>query len=466
MKQYVVNARFIEFPITRIEGISDKVIIPTVRGTLLLKYGIHAYYFYDFAAGRCTRVEIHHREIIRPGLSLFFKSINKNDTLVTSVKSLFKKFHYGFGFIEQIMLMTVPHAITIIDNNRFYVNLWSYTGYLDIDCAAKTVTFRTCSEHGQEYVFGSQQWLHKKSNELYSMIYSLPESMRRIVDPTHPVPCKIIGQNRNDGSKWEVWNGLLSDYLHDILVNATGQYCVVCELGMFRDVDNKILPSKVLVLDMANNRQWIISKFIVAAHAQFDPLDPDIIYFSNHNFRFIPTSLMTLLRKAIYSVEFAGPASVYKYRLTCDGPQEIGAFSDQAMFRLTNFHVFMHRGTKILAAMGYPNFIYIADALTMQFVKKITVVNTTSHNYMYRKVPCCIGTFSPSTDGEYMYVQTSRSFQIIDITSGKSIVNTPLFFNHTAANHMQTVATQPQEQCEMAQRCQIAPLRQSTWRNL
>ncbi len=122
---------------------------------------------------------------------------------------------------------------------------------------------------------------------------------------------------------------------------------------MFQDDNDKTIPSKVLILDLKQKKHWIISKFIVAAHAQFDPVDPDVIYFSNHNFKFIPSSILTLLRTAIYSLEFLGPASVYKYRLTPEGPQETGVFTDESMFRLTNFHVFMHRGKKILAAMGF-----------------------------------------------------------------------------------------------------------------
>ena len=93
------------------------------------------------------------------------------------------------------------------------------------------------------------------------------------------------------------------------------------------------------------------------------------------------------------------------------------------MFRLTNFNVFMHRGKKMLAAMGFPNFIYLADPQTMNYMRKITVNNPKSYKYFYRKVPCFIGTFSPSADGERLYVQTTRSFQIIDVESGEPVSN-------------------------------------------
>jgi len=436
--RYPIKARITEFPLSEMRTCNDATVIPVVKGNLYLKYGKHAYYFYNFKSLKCLRVEVGHWDIIAPGLAFFINALGREDSLSTRVKLFFEKYHYGFSFLEQIMLMTVPHAVTAMGNGKFLVNLWSYVGYLEIDCNSREVTYARRDVQDSDHVLGSQQWLHRSSDEIYYTTYSLPESLKKISDPYCPVPCKVLKLDRKSGATSEIWNGLLTDYLHDILVDKTGQYCVVCELGMFQDTEKNAIPSKVLVIDMKQNRHWILSKFIVAAHAQFDPEETDVIYFSNHNFKFIPSSIMTLLRKAIYSLEFLGPAAVYKYRLTPEGPQEIGVFTEPDMFRLTNFHVFMHRGEKILAAMGFPNFIYLADARTMKFMRKITVHNPKSYKYFYKKVPCFIGTFSPSSDGERLYVQTTRSFQIIDVESGEPLNNLPLLFNHTAANHMQT----------------------------
>jgi hypothetical protein len=438
MNEYPIRARITRFSLTNIPVGNDAVVVPTVKGNLLLKYGKHAYYFYNFAQRTCVCVEIRHWDIIAPGLTLFIESLNRKDSFAAKLKLFFEKFHYGFSFLEQIMLMTVPHAVTSIGEGKFFVNLWSYIGYLEIDCNTWTVRYLRGYRQDPDSVLGSQQWIHRDTDDIFYVTYSLPDSLKKIASPSLPVSCKVLKRNRRNGAITEVWIGILSDYLHDILVNKTGQYCVVCELGMFQNSKGNTIPSKVLVVDLLQNRHWIISKFIVAAHAQFDPIESDIIYFSNHNFKFVPTSILTLLRKAIYSLKFTGPASVFKYRLTPQGPQEIGEFSQPDMFRLTNFHVFMHRGKKILAAMGFPNFIYFADAEKMQFIKKITVKNPKSYKYLFRNIRCFIGTFSPSADGELLYIQTTRSFQIIDVASGEVIHNIPLFFNHTAANHMQT----------------------------
>ena len=441
MRQFPLKAKFRQFSLNETHGLRDTVIVPSVKGTALLKYGKHAYYFYNFKTGKCVCVEIKHLDIIKPGLPLFIKALKRKNTVWTKLKLFFERFHYGFNFLEQIMLMTVPHTVVSTGNGKFIVNLWSYVGYLEIDCRAKTVLYVINEErHQDNQVLGSQQWYDHDSDELYYMTYSLPESLRKKDDPFHPVSGRVLKDNRQTGATQEIWSGPLTDYLHDIQVNKTRRYCVVCELGMFLDRDENIIPSKVLVIDMKHRKEWIISRFIVAAHTQFDPEDPDVIYFSSHNFKFVPSSYTALLRNATYSIKFNGPASVFKYRLASDGPQEIGVFTDPNMFRLTNFQVFMHRGNKILAAMGFPNFIYFVDANTMTFIKKIEVSHGKSYKYLWKNDRCVIGTLSPSSDGEKLFVQTTRSFQIIDIERGTPDHIRPLFFNHSCANHMQTAS--------------------------
>lgn len=437
-----VRATFTEFGLSELPASADVAIVPTVKGSLFLRYGKHAYYYYDFAARQGVCVEIPHRDIIAPGLAPLLKALGRDNTLRSKLNLLRQRFHYGFSFIEQIMLMTVPHGITALGDGRFLVNLWSYVGYLEIDCRAKSARYLRRAGQDEDAVLGSQQWLDRRAGEIYYITYSLPESLRRIADARRPVAGKILKENTTTGATTVVWSGALSDYLHDILLNPTGQYCVVCELGMYQDEANQTIPSKVLILDLNRGRSWQIEKFIVAAHAQFDPVDPDVIYFSNHNFKFIPGAFFKLLREATYALEFTGPAAVYQYRLTPDGPVEAGVFTDPELFRLTNFQVFMHRGQRLLAAMGFPNFIYLASADTMQLIRKITLRNRKSWKYCWREPACFIGTFSPSADGESLYVQTTRSFQVIRVADGQATGDLPLFFNHTAANHMQTVSAE------------------------
>jgi len=438
MKSYGINASFKDLNLPSIEEQDATVVVPAVKGTPLLKYGEHAYYFLNLKSQKGIRVAICHKDIILPGLKGFLSANSQDHNTLPLYKALFRKYHYDFSLPEQIMLMTVPHCVTSLGNGRFFINLWSYYGYIDVDCNERTAKYVRLDDNRENHVMGSQQLFDKTTNELIYMTYSLEDSMKRASSPENSAYCRILKRNADNGKASEVWSGDFVDNMHDILINSTRQYCVVPEMGMFKDRSGKPIPSKVLIVDLNNNRSWTISRFIVAAHAQFDPQEPDIIYFSNHNFEFMHSNIIKLLKNAIYAIKFLGPASVFKYKLTPEGPVEVGEFTEPDLFRLTNFHVFMHRGHKIITAMGAPNFIYIADATTMQLIKKIEVNHTKSIKNLYRDIPCIIGTISPSIDGEKLFVQTTRTLQMVDVSSGRSDIILDHFYHHTSANHMIT----------------------------
>jgi hypothetical protein len=425
MKDNNIKVMFKELSLPPIAEHDSSAIIPTIKGVPFFKYGVHAYYFLNFKTSKGLLVTIKHKDIILPSLRRFLKANHKTHKTFHKLKSLLQRYHYDFNFLEQIMLMTVPHTVTHISNGRFLVNLWSYFGYIDIDCKNRTAKYISIEEKNDDHVLGSQQFYDDQADELYYMSYSLKDSLKRISSHEQKVSCNILKRNNQTGDTEELWSGQLADYLHEIIINKPRQYCVVCEMGMYTDKQNDIIPSEVLILDLINGKSWNISRLIVAAHAQFDPVEPDVVYFSNHNFNFKHSNIFKLLKKANYAVDFRGPASVYKYRLTANGPVELGKFTHPDLFRLTNSHVFIHREQKILAVIGYPNFIFLADADSMEFIKKIEL-----------KQPWPIGTIAPSPDGEKIYAQTTRSFQIVDVESEQTDMVINHRYNHSCANHM------------------------------
>ncbi|PIR73611.1 MAG: hypothetical protein COU40_01790 [Candidatus Moranbacteria bacterium CG10_big_fil_rev_8_21_14_0_10_35_21] len=432
MKTYKVKAKIEKFTLPLKPSGNHSVVVPTVKGSWISKYSKHAYYFYNFKNYEGFCVEISHKDIIKLGLNNLKKVLNKKYPNQSVIKLLLGKYHYGFNSLEQMAIMTVPHAVTALEDGCFIINLWSYFGYLIVDCKKMTVEYKIADD---DYIFGSQQWLDPEKRELYQMSYSLADSLKKTENPFYEVSSRITRRRINDENIEEMWKGNFSDYMHDIIVNNNKQYCVACELGMFVDDKNNIIPSKVLILDLKNKKQWIISRFIVAAHAQFDPNDQNIVYFSSHNFQFKHSNIFKALWNASYDIDFRGPASVYKYKLTENGPEEMAVFTEPDLFRLTNVHIFSHRGQKILAAIGSPNFIFIADAENMKLIRKFEIQNNAG---FFGKRQCRVGTISPSPDGEKLYVQTNHSFQIIDIASEKAEFIKDLFFTHMCANHMLT----------------------------
>jgi hypothetical protein len=325
------------------------------------------------------------------------------------------------------MLMTVPHTVTELGKGRFIISLWSYYGYIIVDCNEKNVSYHRLDNNAGNHVFGSKQWFDKPSGALYYMTYSLENSLKKAEDPFEKVFSRVVRHDTATGEQVEVWSGIFSDYMHDILLNK--RYLAVCELGRFSDKNNNLIPCKTLVLDRQNKKEWIIASVPNAAHAQFDPDEPDVIYFSNHNFLFMHTPFRELIKKGSYTLKFLGPASVHKYRITDEGPRETALFAEPGMFRMTNFHVFRSGGRKILAAMGAPNFIFIADAGSMRSIRKMEIKNPGQE--------CYIGTFAPSADGNKLYIQTTRSFQVVNIADAKTEFIRNLEFNHTCSNHME-----------------------------
>jgi hypothetical protein len=316
-----------------------------------------------------------------------------------------------------------------LGKGRYVINLWSWFGYLIVDCLTRSVTWNMLEDDGDD-VLGSSQWFDRRTRELYGMSYSLADSFARIANPTGSVSCRIFARQLDTGARREVWKGYAADYLHDILLSPNGRFCVSCELGMYRDNGKKTYPSKVLILDLVKNKQWVLERFIVAAHARFDPDESDVAYFSNHNFHFEHSSVLQLMKAGTYAVKFDGPATVFKYRLTPDGPQEIDSFSRSDFYRLTNMHVFRHQGRKLIAAMGFPDQVFLIDAENMEFVRKIQV------KPRYEGEPAIIGTITPSPDGKKLLAHTTDAFHVIDMESGEPdfILNHAGY--HTCSNHM------------------------------
>ncbi len=411
--------------------------LPAVKGTWGMKYGRHAYTFMNFHTLRGVAIMIRHLDIIRPGLRKFLDAAGDCGKPITLRRCLASDYHYGFHLLEQLMLMTVPHTITPIGNARFLVNLWAWRGYLLADAGTGAVSYHLLDARDHDdAVLGTQQWFDRESGDLLAMRYSLRDSLARINDPDRPVRFELFRHRHGEPGTEPLWSGELADFMHDLQVNQTRQYAVACELGMVKDKTEDMLPSKVLVLDLQNNRHWHLDRFMVAAHACFDPVHPNVVYFSNHNFEFRHSSLVKLLKKGSYAVHFHGPASIFRYELTPDGPHETGVFTREDFFRLTNMHAFVHRDRTLIAAMGFPDVVFLIDADTMRFIRTIQVRDPVTINHLYSRQPALIGTICPSPDGEKLFVRTTRSFQIVDVASGEPAYIRDDFFSHICFNHM------------------------------
>jgi hypothetical protein len=424
-----IKSRFEEFDLPSSSRMDAVAVIPTERGSHLLKGQQHSYYFLNFRTAKGLRVDISHIDILRRGWSRLIRNMSGAAARPSVWRCLFRRYHYDFNLLEQLLLMTIPHTVTDLGDGRYAINLWSWFGYLLVDCRSRSVAWHGLDNDG-DHVLGSAQWFDPLARELYGMSYSLADSFARIGDPARPVSCRIFAEHLDSGAEREIWSGDAADYLHELVLSPNRRFCVTCELGMYRDDQGNTIPSKVLILDLANRTDWMLERFIVAAHAQFDPDESDVAYFSNHNFQFEHSTLLQLMKRGTYAVKFRGPASVFKYRLTPEGPREIGVFTRSDFYRLTNMHIFRHRGRKLIAAMGFPDEVFLIDTEQMEFVRKIQV------KARHAGQPAMVGTIAPSPDGERLLAHTTDAFHVIDIASGEPelILNHDGY--HTCSNHM------------------------------
>lgn len=431
MKRLMIKASFKEFEIPEaLQKDNESSVTPGIIGTALLKYGKHAYYFRNYHTLKGLKVTIRHKSIISPGFSSFVDANYKTHKKFKRLKSIFQKYHYGFNIAEQLMYMTTPHSVTEIGNGRFVISFMVYFGFLLVDCNNRTVEYHLLDKNDNN-IMGNHTWYDLKTNNIYLTTFSLKESFKKIEDPNHPVNCKLLTYNLKSKKTEVIWSGIFSDYLHDINIDPNKNYCTVCEFSMYEE-NGGIKPSSALIIDLNTKKHWIIPGFKVAAHSPLDPEDPNVLYFSNHNFRFVHTNIFKLLKNAIFSIEFKGPALVEKYRITKDGPIKEGSFTEPDMLRMQNMHVFFHKKEKIIAGLAFPDKIYLADANTMKLKRKIKVSENGS------KQKCSIGSFSPSLDGKHLYIQTLKGYQVVDTETGKVVHYKPFRRLHLYPNHMQT----------------------------
>jgi hypothetical protein len=412
-------------------------VIPTVKGSFYSKYGPHTYYALNFETLTGFEVTINPATIMKVGLGRFLSTLYREESPTQGMRCFTGKYHYGVALPAELFVVNAPHTVTPLGQGRFAIGLWAYYGFIVIDCERRRATYHVLDD-GSDHVLASHQWHDDQRDELYYATFSLGDSFGRCHDPSRPVACRLWKVHQPTKATTLLWEGEHVDFLHDLVVNRPRQYCVVPEMGLYEDEAGDVVRSKALVVDLAQDKQWVIDGLRVGAHAQFDPEDPNIVYFSNHNFSFESQTLLHYALKGTYSVRFRGPGTISRYRLTSDGPQAQGEFSHPKLFRVFDHELFYHRGRKVMAVIGFPDTIFLADADELALIKIISIGEEKGPENLYRTHDCAVGTISPSPDGERLYVQTRYSFQVIDIASSTVIWRRNYFFGHSCTNHMIT----------------------------
>ena len=122
--------------------------------------------------------------------------------------------------------------------------------------------------------------------------------------------------------------------------------------------------SKIAVIDLARSthRETKLPAPI-AAHFEFDPDDPSIVYAATHNFFLHPK----------YGPFLGGTSSISRLRIEAGATRVLKHYSHDNFFRLTQHRILKHRGRKYLAYTATAYSFYLIDVETNELWRRVRV---------------------------------------------------------------------------------------------
>lgn len=433
-----LRAHFTEFDLpSSLERREATVAIPVSNGMQ------QRYFFLNQRTGKGLRIEYPRRGGLATKDAWGFLhhlctfAMTKEHRIFPRLRTLFRRYHNGISFLEVLFKVSKPHGITYIGDQRYLVSLWSSSTYFVIDLKARTVELQMLDEERQE-VFSTYQCFDPTTNETYFATQQGDDEFHKHdkEDIGFDVPILIKKYNWTTDEVQVIWKGEFDTDTHFIALNRDRRYLGLVQFGDFFDEEGSLLPSKILILDLRTGKEWWIDNagWSPSAHIDWDPVEPNVCYLSCHRGVILPVkSRLKFFLQKVYRWKIFGPASVHKFAITPSGPERIGVFTHPELFRLTIHKVFMHRDRKMLACTGFPNHLFLADADSLELVRRVELAEP------LRK-ECVMGSLYPSPDGEKIYAVTTRSFQIIDVESGKVDLVHRLGTIYDPFNHMISVA--------------------------
>jgi hypothetical protein len=353
--------------------------------------------------------------------------MNKEHRLFPRLRTIFGSYHNGLSFFEIVFKLSKPHGITWVGKGKYLVSLWASSSFFVIDLNARRIESRSFSGGNgrrvrrdgitgafapkeRQEIFSTYQFFDEKHNQTYFTTFLRERGDEAERD--RRVTVKKYNWDTNEVA--EVWAGDFGEATHYISVSAGGKYLGLVQFGDFFDGEKKLLPSKILVLNMKDGKEWWIDNtgWSPSAHVDWDPVEDNVCYFSCHNGVIVPNdNPLEFYFKKVYKWKIFGPASIHKYRMDARGPEKIGIFTHEELLRMTIHKVFLHRGRTLIACTGFPNYVFFADAKSMEYVKKVEVLEGSGAKSV-------VGSLYPSPDGEKVFLITTGSFQVIDVERG------------------------------------------------
>ena len=382
--------------------------------------------------------------------------MDRKQKLFPRLRTLFNRYHNGVSIFEILFKLSKPHGMTYVGDQKYLVSLWASSTHFIIDLKAQTMEvqslFKMDTPHDvsgkirralaakeQQEVFSTYQYYDADNEETY---FASQLRDRGKVSAYHKkgvnydVPTRVRKHNWKTRTTADVWEGTFGEAVHYTALSQDKRYLGLVQFGDFHDLAGRLLPSRILILDLVNKKEWPIDNtgWSPSAHIDWDPVEPNVCYLSCHNGVIVPVdSPIRFLLQKVYKWDVFGPASIHKYAMSESGPRKVGVFTDPCMFRMTIHKAFVHRQRTILACTGFPNLVFLADADSLKLIGKVEVREESGEESV-------VGSLYPSPDGEKLFLATNGSLQIVDVAAGRVESACQLGRIHDPFNHMTSVA--------------------------
>lgn len=230
----------------------------------------------------------------------------------------------------------------------------------------------------------------------------------------HTSPCHVGRLNIDTHAVEILWRGRMKGLVDDVRINPTGEYLVACNFAPgYRDL---VETGRNLVLNLRTGDHGFTDEIVTPGHVDFDVEDPDVAYFSEHNFQMGDLGHLELginlvkrmLNRPVLTgvVSPYGPARILKYRLAGDRAERIGATTHEKLSRMASHWNFRHRGRHLLcAASSNPACVCLFDAEDLSLCGTLAA-------------PEPVMTIIPSADGEHLFALAAKTKNVYVLDTG------------------------------------------------
>jgi hypothetical protein len=325
---------------------------------------------------------------------------------------------YPFGLSEKMYkeFCITPHSFLYLGDNRVLCGLDMFNRYEIINIQDSAI-----------HLFDpgvNDDWLtatpsfDAEGNLIFGST-DLRETINGILDPDRPSFTRFWKLDK-DNNLTELWQGRSGALLHQIKIAGVDNKAEkdiqhqprIIYINKDGSAGDGLISGGAYVnfTNLKNNDVYKVGPFDVPAHVESHPSNPDIVYLSEHNFR-IESGMPVIL----------GNAAVFRFEMSENGPVFTGKFTHPELYRMTSHELFHHKGDVLIALTGYPDTVFIVNAISLKLVRKIKFRDGEKVDLSKGSFRCNESTYGCqiSADGNLLFIIESTIIKVIEIETGE-----------------------------------------------